>query len=131
MSKFPKREYIYDAKIIKVTDGDTLKMEIDFGFETFVKTKMRILDLDTHECRRIKRDGIYVSAEEVTSGKECRDLVRKLLLNKKVRIRTFKASSKGKFGRYLAAVEFMHEGLPTSYSEYIKELGYDRNLNPL
>ena len=121
----------YDHVIVlEVVDGDTLEFEIDQGFETFTKTRIRVLDLDTHETRRIKRKGKKVSEAEVAKGKECENYVRELLLGKEVKIETHK-SGKGKFGRYLVSIEFEKDGEYIDYAEHLKELGYDRDLNPL
>lgn len=41
--------YIYQCKIVKVVDGDTLDLEIDLGFNIKIKERIRLLNVDTPE----------------------------------------------------------------------------------
>jgi micrococcal nuclease len=90
--------YEYRARIVDVYDGDTFTFEVDLGFSITVKEKLRLFGINTPEVRG--SDKIY--------GKEVRDYVRDLILNKEVTIRVYK---KGKFGRYVAEVWYMPDDL--------------------
>lgn len=41
----------YNAKLLRVVDGDTLDAEIDIGFDVFVKKRIRLYGIDTWESR--------------------------------------------------------------------------------
>ena len=44
--------YEYRAKVIKVIDGDTVDIDIDLGFGTWIKNeRVRIMGIDTPESR--------------------------------------------------------------------------------
>ena len=88
--------YEYRAKLIKVVDGDTIDAEIDLGFKTFVKKRIRFLGINSHETRSM-------------------DLVEKEFgLNAKSRLQALLAASNGafvlkshglgKFGRVLGEI---------------------------
>lgn len=85
--------YVYRALIVKAYDGDTMTAVVDLGFGSSLKMKLRLLYIDTPELR----------GEELEEGRRVRDLVRSMVLDKEVIIRTEKDKS-GKYGRYLAEV---------------------------
>ncbi|MCH9658762.1 thermonuclease family protein [archaeon] len=81
--------YIYDAKIVKVIDGDTFDFEIDLGFSIRIKERMRLYGVNTPETKGIERpEGIRV--KKYVSDK---------ILNKTFEILVYK---KGKYGRYVS-----------------------------
>lgn len=41
--------YKYNAKVVKVIDGDTVDLEIDLGFNVGFKTRVRLIGVDTPE----------------------------------------------------------------------------------
>jgi len=43
--------YKYDAKLIRVIDGDTVDASIDLGFDVWVKKRIRLYGIDTPETR--------------------------------------------------------------------------------
>lgn len=43
--------YTYKAKCIRVIDGDTIVAEVDLGFDTFKKVKVRLMGIDAPETR--------------------------------------------------------------------------------
>lgn len=49
--------YIFECKVIRVVDGDTVDAEIDLGFNVFIRERIRIGSIDTPESRtRNKRE---------------------------------------------------------------------------
>lgn len=88
--------YQYQAKIIKVYDGDTFTFIVDLGFSITVKDKIRLYGVDTPELRGPQKE----------RGKKVRDYVKTLILDKTVTIKTHK---KGKYGRYVCEV-FLQNG---------------------
>lgn len=106
--------YTYKAKVTKVYDGDTFTVDIDLGFYlVWNKQVIRLARVNTPEVRGTERpEGIKV-----------RDIVRDLILDKEVTIKTIK-DKKGKYGRYLAEIEFEDEnGNLINLSDYLLENG--------
>lgn len=85
--------YTYKAKIIAVYDGDTVTALVDLGFLHTQEMKLRLYGIDTPEMR----------GTEKVEGKKVRDIVREMILDKEVTIRSYK-DKQGKYGRYLATI---------------------------
>jgi len=43
--------YKYNAKVLRVVDGDTLDAMVDLGFDTWVKKRVRLAGLNAYESR--------------------------------------------------------------------------------
>ena len=43
--------YIYNAKLVRVIDGDTIDAVIDLGFDVWVKKRVRLYGINTPETR--------------------------------------------------------------------------------
>lgn len=85
--------YTYKAKIIDVYDGDTVTAMVDLGFLHFQEMKLRLYGIDTPEIR----------GSEKVEGKKVRDILRLMILDKDVTIKSYK-DKQGKYGRYLATI---------------------------
>jgi len=97
--------YHYNAKIIRVVDGDTIEVLIDLGFEVFIFQVLRLSRIDAYETTL--RNG--TTAEEKAKGIEGKEFLKKLLLeNTKIEIITEKSD---KYDRYLAEVIFNNENI--------------------
>ena len=90
-----KKKYRYNAKVMRVVDGDTLDLEIDLGFNIKINERVRLFGIDTPETRTKDLD-------EKKRGLEAKEYVREQIEFKDIRIETEK--DKGKFGRYLATI---------------------------
>ena len=44
--------YTFKATCTNVVDGDTIDIDLDLGFETFAKRRVRLLNVDTPERTR-------------------------------------------------------------------------------
>ena len=87
--------YNYKAKLVKVVDGDTVDAEIDLGFDISVKKRIRLVGIDTPECRT--RD-----LKEKALGLAAKDRVKAILVeNPKF---TLESTKIGKFGRVLGNI---------------------------
>ena len=86
--------YEYNAKLIKVVDGDTVDVDINLGFDIILSNqRIRLYGIDTPESRT--RD-----PEE----KKCGKLAAKYLidnLGETFIVRTHKDDARGKYGRIL------------------------------
>ena len=90
--------YQYRARVNRVIDGDSVVLDIDLGFDTWMNNQhIRIYGIDTPESRT--RD-----LDEKARGLMATDHVRLLLeIGDMVTINTHKDSG-GKFGRILARI---------------------------
>lgn len=86
--------YTYRAIVTSVYDGDTVTVDIDCGFNIWMKgEKLRLFGINTPEVRGVERP----------EGLKSRDFLRNLIMGKEVLIQTIK-DKKGKYGRYLATI---------------------------
>jgi len=87
-------KYTYSAIVTDVYDGDSITVDISLGFGIWTKgMKIRLSGIDTPEIR----------GEEREAGLVSRDVLREIILNKEVIIKTEKDKT-GKYGRYLGTV---------------------------
>ena len=89
-----KSQYLYNAFVKNVVDGDTIDVDIDLGFEVKFTTRLRLNGVDTPE-RNDKDPVIREAANKAT------EYVKSMILGKWVTLESFK---KDKFGRYLADI---------------------------
>jgi micrococcal nuclease len=64
--------YTYNAKLIRVVDGDTIIAMVDLGFSVWVEANIRFYGIDAYESRT--RD-----KEEKAKGLEAKKLVQDLM----------------------------------------------------
>jgi len=64
--------YIYNAKCIKVVDGDTIDAQIDLGFDTHKIVRIRLNGINAPESRT-------TNAEEKVKGLEAKEFVKSML----------------------------------------------------
>lgn len=91
--------YLYNAKVVKVVDGDTFKINIDLGFEVHIGPKsVRLYGVNTPETRtkNLEEKKMGLAAKEFTD-----QWIKKA--NNKVKIETI-LDKKEKYGRILARV---------------------------
>lgn len=89
-----KTEYIYNAVVTNVVDGDTIDAEVDLGFRMYAKLRFRLAFINTPEVN---------SKDPVLNQKaqEAKDYLSKNVLGQKVTIESHKSD---KYGRWLAVV---------------------------
>ena len=105
--------FIYDAKVDRIIDGDTIDAIIDLGFKTFVKKRIRFYGINAPESRT--RD-----LEEKKRGKAATAYLTELLEandNKFV----LKSHGVGKFGRCLGELFVKSLGELSVQSQMINE----------
>ena len=90
----------YKARVLRVVDGDTVKLSIDLGLASFRNVTMQLHGVDTPEIF-----GVLKESEEYAKGMEAKKFVEERLLDKTVWIHTLKDKT-GKSGRYRADIFF-------------------------
>ena len=92
--------YEYNAKILRIVDGDTIDVDIDLGFGVWIhKERVRLEGIDTPESRT-------KDLEEKKLGLLSKEYVRGLLpVGSIVKLVCKSYDSKGKFGRILGDIE--------------------------
>jgi len=86
-----KDNFVYDAEVIKVVDGDTLDLKIDFGFKIYHEDRFRLKGINAPEIR----------GKERPKGLKVKEYVKNLIEGKMIVVETFK---KGKYGRYICEI---------------------------
>ncbi len=92
--------YIYYAQVVKIIDGDTITVNVDLGYDTWLyNQKVRLTGIDCPESRiNLKRFPERTKEKEL--GLKAKELV-KSLCGDKVKIIS---QGKGKYGRILGTV---------------------------
>ena len=111
--------YEYKVKITRVVDGDTVDAEVDLGFDTFIKDRIRLMGLDTPESRTRNK-------KEKALGLAAKAYLKELLKKNKgdIILRTSK-EGKGKFGRILGTL-LIYDGM-TSVNQMLIDEGHARD----
>mgnify|MGYP000132587241 CR=1 FL=1 len=91
--------YLYRAEVVRVIDGDTIVVDIDLGFYTWLhEQRIRLSGIDAPPARGAQK----------AAGIAATDFLKSLVDGREIIIRTFKASdrgdAKGKYGRWLGRI---------------------------
>ena len=87
--------YQYNAELIRVIDGDTVKLRVDVGFRMAYTDNFRLAGIDTPELNSS-------DPEERERAQKAKDFLQLELHQRSIRIETTKP---GKYGRWLATIE--------------------------
>lgn len=113
--------YEYRCKIVRIIDGDTVVVDIDLGFDIWLKDEsVRFLGMDAPEVRT--RDQV-----EKLFGEISKAYVEKMIPVGSMQIvKTERPNSRGKFGRVLGTFRIYDEKTDrwTSLSEVMIREGY-------
>lgn len=86
--------YTYKADVIRIIDGDTVIVDIDLGFGVWLRGQtIRLAKINAPELK----------GESLETGRDSKTYLSKLVLDKRVTIRTEK-DSKEKYGRWLGFI---------------------------
>jgi micrococcal nuclease len=91
--------YTYKAIVVRVVDGDTVDLDIDLGFDVWLKNqRVRLYGIDTPEIRT--RD-----LDEKEMGRLAMEFVEAMCpIGSEVLIQTTLSGSRGKYGRLLGTI---------------------------
>lgn len=116
--------YWYKAEVLKVVDGDTIKLLVDLGLGSSRRITLRLYGINTPEVY-----GVPKESEEYKKGMEATVFVKERLEDKTLWIRTHKDKT-GKYGRYLADVFFQDEdGKHVSITKLLLEDGLGEEVS--
>lgn len=104
----PTTPYYYHAKLEEVIDGDTLRLEIDVGFDISQRVTVRLAGVNSPEIKTKK-------------GKAAKEFIEKKLKRANIVVETRKRE---KFGRYLALLYFHR-----AYTDFNEIMEYGTLLN--
>lgn len=103
--------YHYRCEVCSVYDGDTLRVDIDLGFDVWVRNvPLRLAGVDTPEIRG-------VSDEEKARGRASRDALRQLLAQADVI--TVITRGRGKYGRWIADLHVEFGGVTLCVNHWL------------
>lgn len=83
------RDYIYNADLIRIIDGDTIEVDLDLGFRITQRIPVRLAHINAPEMR-------------TPEGKAAKEHLAVIMGTQTMLLKTFKP--KDKYGRYLAEV---------------------------
>lgn len=116
-----KPAYTYRSKLKRVIDGDTIVVDVDLGLETWKHNQyLRLYGVDTPEIR----------GDEKVAGQAARLFVICELEGRNMVIETHKGDSKGKYGRWLATVWYVHwDGHWANLNEELVKFGHGESID--
>ena len=106
--------WVYNARLIRVVDGDTADAWIDCGFNISVKKRIRFMGVDTWESRTR-------NLEEKKLGLKAKAYTREMLERNDGKF-TVKSHGVGKYGRLLG--EIFIEGEDKSLNQLLIDNGH-------
>ena len=114
--------YEYSCRIVRVVDGDTVDIDIDLGFDVWLKKqRIRLYGVDTPESR--SRD-----LEEKKYGLAAKAFVEKHLPVGSTQPLRTKLDGRGKFGRILGefvlTTQWEGKDIPTTINEQLVRQRY-------
>jgi len=114
LTKKKQRLYTYGARVVKVVDGDTLELDIDVGFKTKMRHKVRLRGINCPEAKTKKGEKAkrfvmeelfgkspshQVTGHQRVTGDGCQVTKYPVVI-----VKTYKS---GKFGRYIVDVWYL------------------------
>lgn len=109
--------YEYEGIVRYVFNGDTLKVDIDLGFEVWLRST--IVRLKGVDAPVEKEDLRYLKAKE---------LLINYVLGRTVIIKSY-CSRSGKYKRWLVEIIFMLEGVNVSLNRKVLDSGFCKPFN--
>lgn len=112
--------FVYQARLVRVIDGDTMDVLFDLGFHARLQQRIRLYDINTPEV---------FGADASPLGRAAREFAQRWFDEAPLRdwplhIDSRKYDARGKFGRVLADVYRFGDGV--SLNAALKEAGYEK-----
>jgi endonuclease YncB( thermonuclease family) len=121
--------YNYHIEVLRVIDGDTIEVMVDYGFDQFGKETIRLYDIDTPETRGSNVDKVRgPAATEFTTDWLCHNEYDKYRSNDTfltgLTMNSRKYNPRGKYGRALADIYRPDD--PISLNEALIAAGHQK-----
>jgi micrococcal nuclease len=107
--------YTYKAKLIRIVDGDTIDAEIDLGFDTIVRKRIRLYGINTPETRTkdaVEKEKGFAAKQRLTE-----------LLNGEFVVETI-LNKRGKYGRVLGVLYTKNNDTKVNINETLVAEGH-------
>lgn len=112
--------YNYNAKVLRVIDGDTIEVLVDLGFYVHKEVRIRLKDIDTHEIYGVKKE-----SEEYQKGMESKRFVEEQCpVGSIVKISSYKADKYHK--RWDADITYNKDGNSLNLTKELIRMGYNK-----
>ena len=106
--------YTYRATVVKIVDGDTIDVDLDVGFYTTMRKRLRFLGIDTWEVRGAEKEQGLVAKARLTEIIQSSD---------NIYVQTI-MDAKGKYGRVLAYLWTETDGVLVNVNEQLLAEGH-------
>lgn len=103
-----KDNFTRKARVIRVIDGDTIEVDIDLGFYSSIRQRIRLLRIDCDEIVGLNKQ----------SGLEAKIFTESKVLKKEIYLVTEKTDT---FSRWLGEVYFYENGILKNLSDELLE----------
>lgn len=114
----PPLAYLYDARVVSVLDGDTIKFDVSLGFNVWTHNQsVRLLEVYAPETK----GGTQKDKEDAAKVKQF--VEQQMSVAKKITIQTFKPDSRDLYGRYLAVVWVNDRNLNMLINDFMRDSG--------
>jgi len=114
MSSNIERKYIYNAKLLRVVDADTVDVSIDLGFDIWIRERVRLRGINAPE-KRTK------DLNEKRRGIEAESFVLNLFDQYGTEFTLITEYTRGKYGRTIGEIIFPNG---TSLNESLLQSGH-------
>ena len=116
--------YWYKAEVMRIVDGDTIKLRVDLGLDSSRRITLRLYGINTPEIRGVPKD-----SEEYERGMKAKVFVEERLVGKNLWVHAYRDRT-GKYGRYLADVLFQDDdGKHVSITKLLLEDGLGEEVH--
>lgn len=113
MAKVLVEDYVRNATVLRVIDGDTVELLVDLGFSVCISQKIRLMGVDCPEKFGATR----------AAGMAAKAATTKWLAEAKViSLQTYKNDTDGKFGRYMGSI--LNRTTGESLGEFLLKNGF-------
>lgn len=103
--------YEYEADLVRVVDGDTVRFKVDLGFAITTESNFRLLGIDAPEVRGAEREEGLKSADALTER----------ITGKRLKIKTTKPD---KYGRWLCIIFAREEHTWVDVNDWMVKAGH-------
>lgn len=116
LPNFTLPNYCYRTEVVRVIDGDTIDVDLDVGFNTTMRKRLRFMGINAWETR----------GEEKGKGIVAKLFLQQLIESADQVVVQTVMDAKGKYGRVLAYVWVMKDNAVLNVNKLLVEEGHAR-----